>query len=76
MVDTLRHKNIELVIEVEFDYRVEEIFLQQLKYATQAKNTGGFLYEVTFNTSIDMRPAIFDFAHDNGLKILRLNKKT
>jgi len=65
----------EQVIEVEFDYRVEEAFLQKLPYVSQVKNTGGFLYEVTFNTAKDMRPAIFDFAHDNQLKTLQLSRK-
>ncbi|MEC8682976.1 MAG: gliding motility-associated ABC transporter ATP-binding subunit GldA, partial [Bacteroidota bacterium] len=29
----------------------------------------------TFNTQQDKRAVLFDFAHDNGLKILQLNKK-
>ncbi len=65
----------EQVIEVEFDYRVEEAFLQKLPHVSRVKNTGGFVYEVTFSTSKDMRPAIFDFAHDNQLKTLQLSRK-
>ncbi|MCX2719136.1 gliding motility-associated ABC transporter ATP-binding subunit GldA [Lentiprolixibacter aurantiacus] len=65
----------EQVIVVEFDYRVEEAFLQQLPHATEVRNTGGFVYEITFSTSKDMRPAVFDFAHDNQLKALQLNRK-
>ena len=65
----------EQVIVVEFDYRVEEAFLQQLPHATEVRNTGGFVYEITFSTSKDMRPAVFDFAHDNELKALQLNRK-
>ena len=63
------------LIEVEFDYRVEEVALQKLPYVAFIKNTKGFVYEITFNTSKDMRPALFDFAHDNGLKTLQLNRK-
>ena len=63
------------LIEVEFDYRVEEVALQKLPYVASIKNTKGFVYEITFNTSKDMRPALFDFAHDNGLKTLQLNRK-
>ncbi len=33
------------------------------------------MYELTFDTQKDMRPAVFDFAHDNGLKIVQLNLK-
>lgn len=73
-MENLRDEN-EQIIEVEFDYRIEEIALMQFNKATAVKNTRGFVYEITFSSSIDMRPAIFDFAHDNGLKILQLVKK-
>ncbi|TAI46909.1 gliding motility-associated ABC transporter ATP-binding subunit GldA [Flagellimonas allohymeniacidonis] len=65
----------EQIIEVEFDYRVEEVLLKQLPNVSQVKNVGGFVYEITFNTSTDMRPAVFDFAHDNQLKTLQLSRK-
>ena len=65
----------EQIIEVEFDYRVEEQLLQQMPNVTKVKNTGGFVYEITFGTSKDMRPAVFDFAHDNKLKTLQLSRK-
>ncbi|WP_297695766.1 gliding motility-associated ABC transporter ATP-binding subunit GldA [uncultured Eudoraea sp.] len=70
----LREEN-EQIIEVEFDYRVEEAFLQRLPNVTKVVNTGGFVYEITFGTSKDMRPAVFDFAHDNKLKTLQLSRK-
>jgi ABC-2 type transport system ATP-binding protein len=38
-------------------------------------NTSNFDYELTFDQDKDMRPAVFDFAHDNGLKILSLQQK-
>ncbi len=63
------------VIEVEFDFRVEEVLLKQLPHVTAVKNTGGFVYEIVFSTSKDMRPAVFDFAHDNELKTLQLSRK-
>ncbi|WP_026935085.1 gliding motility-associated ABC transporter ATP-binding subunit GldA [Christiangramia echinicola] len=69
-------ENNEQVIFVEFDYRIEEVALQKIPNLTSAKNTGGFTYEMIFDTKKDMRPAIFDFAHDNGLKTLQLNHKT
>lgn len=65
----------EQIIEVEFDYRVEEVLLNKLPNASKVKNTGGFTYEITFSTSEDMRPAVFDFAHDNKLKTLQLSRK-
>jgi ABC-2 type transport system ATP-binding protein len=65
----------EQVIEVEFDYRVEEVLLNKLPNVSSVKNTGGFVYDITFNTLKDMRPAVFDFAHDNELKTLQLSRK-
>jgi len=65
----------EQIIEVEFDFRVEEAFLKKLPHVTTVKNTGDFNYEITFNTTTDMRPAVFDFAHDNQLKTLQLSRK-
>jgi len=65
----------EQIIEVEFDYRVEEQLLQQMPNVSKVKNTGSFVYEITFTTSKDMRPIVFDFAHDNKLKTLQLSRK-
>lgn len=60
---------------VEFDYRVEDAFLLRLPNAKKVKNTHDFIYEITFSTTQDMRSHVFDFAHDNELKILQLNQK-
>ncbi|MAO34477.1 MAG: gliding motility-associated ABC transporter ATP-binding subunit GldA [Zunongwangia sp.] len=69
-------KGQEQIIEVEFDYRIEMIALQQLPHLKDVKNPAGFVYELTFETAEDMRSTVFDFAHDNGLKTLQLNQKT
>lgn len=65
----------EQIIEVEFDYRVEEQLLQKMPNVIQVKNIGGFVYDITFDTAKDMRPVVFDFAHDNQLKTLQLSRK-
>ncbi|WP_378185542.1 gliding motility-associated ABC transporter ATP-binding subunit GldA [Aquimarina sp. W85] len=65
----------EQIIEVEFDYRVEEAFLNKITHVSQVINKHNFVYELTFETSVDMRPKVFDFAHDHGLKILQLSRK-
>lgn len=67
--------NQEQVIVVEFDYRVEDEFLLKIPKVTSVKNTHDFTYEITFTTKEDMRSYVFDFAHDNQLKILQLNQK-
>jgi len=63
------------IIEVEFDYRVEIVALQNLPKVSKAINISGFSYEIYCDTDKDMRGDIFDFAHDNGLKILQLHQK-
>lgn len=65
----------EQVVIVEFDYRVEDAFLLKLPKVKSVKNTHDFIYEITFSTKEDMRSHVFDFAHDNDLKILQLNQK-
>lgn len=63
------------VIEVAFDFRVEERLLQQIPKIKTTENVYDFLYTLTFDTEEDMRPAVFDFASANGLKILQINHK-
>ena len=70
----LRSEKEQIVI-VEFDYRVEDAFLLELPKVKQVVNTYDFVYEITFDTAEDMRSYVFDFAHDNQLKILQLNQK-
>ncbi len=65
----------EQIVIVEFDYRVEDAFLLKLPKVSSVKNTHDFIYEITFSTKEDMRSHVFDFAHDNDLKILQLNQK-
>lgn len=74
-LDHLVSENAEQVIEVEFDYQVEEQLLAKLKNITAYKNTHDMTWELTFVSEKDMRPAIFDFANENGLKTLQLNQK-
>jgi len=73
-LNDLRDEKEQTVI-VEFDFRVEDAFLLRLPKVKSVKNTYGFVYEILFKTSEDMRAHVFDFAHDNELKILQLNQK-
>lgn len=69
------HDDKEQVVIVAFDYRVEDTFLLKLPKVQKVVNTHDFTYEITFKTTEDMRASVFDFAHDNQLKILQLNQK-
>ena len=73
-LESLR-KNQQQIIEVSFDYRVETEALARLPQVEKVKNTHDFDYEIYLKGSEDQRPAVFDFAHDNGLKILSLQLK-
>jgi ABC-2 type transport system ATP-binding protein len=63
------------IVEVEFDYRVEEQALLKLPKVEKVENTSGFVYQIYFNSEKDRRGDVFDYAHDNGLKILQLHQK-
>jgi len=65
----------EQIIEVEFDYKVEEEFIQRIPNITAFKNTHDNQWELTFVADQDMRPALFDFAQEMGLKTLSLTTK-
>ena len=65
----------EQVVEVEFDLRVEQQLLEQIPKLSKAINLHDNTWQLIFSTSKDMRPAIFDFAHDNGLKLLQSQVK-
>ena len=68
----LRENNVQN-IEVTFDYKLEEQFIQKLPFLKSYKNNYDTTWHLTFETQEDMRPKIFDFAQENGLKILSLN---
>ena len=68
-------KNQEQIVEVEFDFKIEKQFIRAIPHLKSANNTHDTLWELTFDTSNDMRSKVFDFAHDNGLKILSLTTK-
>jgi len=64
------------VIEVEFDKTVNEELFAKLSDLINYKNTQANIWELTFETEVDMRPKLFDFAHDNGLKTLQISLKS
>lgn len=74
-LDHLMSEDKEQVIEVEFDYQIQEQLLAKLPNITSYKNIHDMTWELTFVSEKDMRPAIFDFANENGLKTLQLNQK-
>ncbi|MDI6033254.1 gliding motility-associated ABC transporter ATP-binding subunit GldA [Flavobacterium sp. LB2P84] len=74
-LDHLISEEKEQVIEVEFDYKIEEQAITKIENLVSYKNTHDMIWELTFKADKDMRPAVFDFANANGLKTLQLNQK-
>jgi ABC-2 type transport system ATP-binding protein len=74
-LDHLISTEKEQVIEVEFDYKVEEQLIAKIENLASYKNTHDMIWELTFKSDKDMRPAVFDFANANDLKTLQLNQK-
>ncbi len=74
-LDKILSEEKEQVIEVEFDFKIEEEAIKKIPNLKSYINTHDMTWELTFETTKDMRPAVFDFAHDNGLKTLQLNQK-
>jgi ABC-2 type transport system ATP-binding protein len=74
-LDKLISADKEQVIEVEFDFKIEEEAIAKMPHLKSYKNTHDMLWELTFLSDKDMRPTVFDFAHENGLKTLQLNQK-
>jgi len=73
-IEELKENNKQ-IIEVTFDYKIEEQFIQRLPNIVSLKNNFDNTWYITFDSSEDMRGIIFDFAKENGLKILELNSK-
>tara|TARA_B110000503_G_C7121152_1_gene402585 strand:+ start:865 stop:1758 length:894 start_codon:yes stop_codon:yes gene_type:complete len=66
-------ENNQQIIEVTFDYKIEEQFINRLPNVVSYKNNYDNTWYITFDSEEDMRPKVFDFAQENGLKILGLN---
>ncbi len=63
------------IIQVEFDVRVEEQLLKNLPNLKEANNSSENHWNLVFETEKDMRAEVFDFAQNNGLRTLQLNRK-
>ena len=70
----LQNKQQQLVI-VEFDVKIEKEFIQKLPGIITANNVYDTTWELLFSGTKDMRASVFDFAQEQGLKILNLTRK-
>ena len=74
-LDHLISQEKQQIIEVEFDFRIEEQAIARIENLISFKNIHDITWELTFQAEKDMRRAGFDFATENGLKTLQLNQK-
>jgi ABC-2 type transport system ATP-binding protein len=65
----------EQTIEVEFDMPVNAELLEGIPTIVSYTNTHGNVWELIFTAEYDIRPVVFDFAQENGLKTLQLTLK-
>ncbi|HLW15694.1 MAG TPA: gliding motility-associated ABC transporter ATP-binding subunit GldA [Flavobacteriaceae bacterium] len=64
------------IIEVEFDYRLEEVAFKQLPHLIKVDSLSGNLHQLHFDTEEDMRAVVYDFAKEQGLRTLQLHQKS
>jgi len=60
-------------IEVTFDCKIETQLIGNLPSLVSYENNEDFNWCITFESEEDMRSKVFDFAQENGFKILSLN---
>ncbi len=75
-LNNLVAEEAEQIIEVEFDKEVTESIFATLPNLKSAKNTHDLVWELTFTSTTDMRPALFDFAQEHQLRTLQLVLKS
>jgi len=63
------------IIQVEFDLKVDEQLLRKIPNLKEANNTHENHWNLIFETETDMRATVFDFAKNNSLRTLQLNRK-
>lgn len=66
----------ETIITVEFKQKVNPDDLKKIKEIEKVKNLGDNKWQMTTNSNEDMRETIYQFAVQNNLTILSMNKET
>lgn len=63
------------VIEIEFDFKLEEEFIKRLPDLKSFRNIHDMQWELVFKSDRDMRSVLFDFAKEMDVKILSMQLK-
>jgi len=65
----------EQVIEVEFDFKVEEQFIKRLPDIRSYRNIHDTQWELIFDSTQDMRSVVVDFANEMGVRAVSIQQK-
>lgn len=65
----------EQVIEVEFDFKVEEEFIKRIQNIKSYTNIHDTQWELTFDSTKDMRGIVVDFANEMGVRAVSIQQK-
>jgi ABC-2 type transport system ATP-binding protein len=71
----LQQNSTRQVITVEFDAQVHESDLMKIKGLDSVKNVSGNTWQLISSVEEDLRKPVFDFAVQNNLTVLTLNKE-
>ena len=63
------------IISIEFDKPVSKEDFDSFENLIELQFITEFALEITFESKVDMRPLLFDFAQEKGIKILQLSLK-
>lgn len=74
-LNILVKEQLQQIISVEFDKEVSKEDFNQFDNLIGIEFINELALELTFESKIDMRPILFDFAQEKGIKILQLNLK-
>lgn len=74
-LDNLVSELVEQIIEVEFDQAIDAALFSKLADLKSHRNTHHNTWELVFETAVDKRSTVFDFAQENRLKTLQLSLK-
>ncbi len=63
------------IIRVEFDQKIDEELIKNLKGVKQITPVSANVWKLESDQDVDLRSDIFQFAVDNGFKVLAMNKE-
>lgn len=72
---TLVKEQLHQIISIEFDKPVSKEDFDSFENLIELQFITEFALEITFESKVDMRPLLFDFAQEKGIKILQLSLK-